>query len=276
MSNVLQKKWVLILGGSSGIGLACAQKLSAESFNLVIIHRSRKSEQDEAEIAFDEIRKNGVECLSFNQDGLKEEVIREVMTVLKEKKIEINLLLHSIAKGNLKLMTSIPNSDLLPAGLQNSFKEQTAFLKEDDFLITAQAMAVSYYNWAKALLDNELFASEASCIALTSEGGRKAWRNYAAISAAKAMLEAISRNMALEFAQHGVRSNILQPGVTDTNSLRMIPGSDYLKKQSIQRNPFGRLTTPEDVANAVYLLSRKEASWINGAIIPVDGGESIS
>tara|TARA_R110000850_G_scaffold140828_5_gene262400 strand:- start:553 stop:723 length:171 start_codon:yes stop_codon:yes gene_type:complete len=56
----------------------------------------------------------------------------------------------------------------------------------------------------------------------------------------------------------------------------MIPGSDYLKKQSIQRNPFGRLTKPEDVADVVYLLSQKEASWINGAIIPVDGGESIS
>ncbi len=258
------------------MGLACAKKLSAEGFNLVILHRSRKAELEQAEAAFDETRKNEVECLSFNQDALKDEVIREVMTVLKEKKIKINVLLHSIAKGNLKLMVPIPNSDLLPAGLQNSFKDQTAFLKEEDFLLTAQAMAVSYYSWAKALLDNELFAEEASCIALTSEGGRKAWRNYAAVSAAKAMLEAISRNMALEFAQHGVRSNILQPGVTDTTSLRMIPGSDYLMKQSIQRNPFGRLTKPEDVADVVYLLSQKEASWINGAIIPVDGGESIS
>ncbi len=270
------KKWALILGGSSGIGLACAKKLSAEGFNLVILYRSRKAELEQAEAAFDEIRKNKVECLTFNQDGLKEEVMHEVLEVLRKKKIKISLLLHSIAKGNLKLMAPIPNSDLLPAGLQNAFKDQANFLKEDDFLLTAQAMAVSYYNWAKALLENDLFAEEGSCIALTSEGGRKAWRNYAAVSAAKAMLEAISRNMALEFAQHGVRSNILQPGVTDTTSLRMIPGSDFLKKQSIQRNPFGRLTTPEDVANVVYLLSQTEASWINGAIIPVDGGESIS
>lgn len=269
-------RWALILGGSSGIGLACAQKLSSEGFHLVILHRNRKLEQEHAENAFAEIRAKGVECLTFNQDALKEEVMWEVIKALKEKKIKINLLLHSIAKGNLKLMAPIPNTDLLAAGLQGAFKDQNNFLREDDFLLTAQAMAVSYYNWAKALLDNNCFAEVASCIALTSEGGRKAWRNYGAVSAAKAMLEAISRNMALELAQHGIRSNILQPGVTDTTSLRMIPGSDYLKKQSIQRNPFGRLTKPEDVANAVYLLSQDEAGWINGAVIPVDGGESIS
>lgn len=272
----MQKKWVLILGGSSGIGLACAQKLSHKGYNLIVVHRTRKADQEAAETAFKEIRQQGSECITSNQDGLKDEVINEVLGVLRGKKIKIHLLLHSIAKGNLKLMTSIPNTDMLPAGLQNSFKDQSHFLREDDFLLTAQAMAVSYYNWGKALLENGLFANGASCIGLTSEGGRKAWRNYGAVSAAKAMLEAISRNMALEFAQHGVRSNILQPGVTDTSSLRMIPGSDYLKKQSIQRNPFGRLTKPEDVANVVYLLTQEEASWINGAIIPVDGGESIS
>ena len=45
---------------------------------------------------------------------------------------------------------------------------------------------------------------------------------------------------------------------------------------TIKRNPFKRLTQPEDVANAVYLLNKDEASWINGCIIPVDGGEHIS
>jgi enoyl-[acyl-carrier protein] reductase I len=44
---------------------------------------------------------------------------------------------------------------------------------------------------------------------------------------------------------------------------------------SLIRNPYKRLTTPEDVANVVYLLSKKEAFWINGSVIKVDGGESI-
>jgi enoyl-[acyl-carrier protein] reductase I len=57
--------------------------------------------------------------------------------------------------------------------------------------------------------------------------------------------------------------------------MRMIPGSESLKAHSLARNPFKRLTTPEDVADVVYLLCKKEAAWINGAIIPVDGGERI-
>ena len=56
----------------------------------------------------------------------------------------------------------------------------------------------------------------------------------------------------------------------------MIPGSAHLKAQARVRNPFGRLTSPEDVANVIYLLSLPEAAWINGEVIRVDGGERIS
>ena len=276
MSDSVAQKWALILGASSGIGLASGKKLASKGFNLCLLYRARKSEQEVVDKNFDSFRQMGVELISFNSDVLKNEVRDQVLQELKSRKIEISLLLHSIAKGNLKLMVRIKNSDLLPAALQSEFSNETRFLKEDDFLLTSQAMAVSYYNWAKALLDYELFAPQASCIALTSEGSYKAWRNYAAVSAAKASLEAISRSIALEFAPYGIRSNILQPGITDTPSLRRIPGSSYLKNQSIQRNPFGRLTTAADIADAVYLLTLKESHWINGAIIPVDGGESIT
>ena len=104
---------------------------------------------------------------------------------------------------------------------------------------------------------------------------RKAIRNYGSVSTAKVALEAISRNIALEFAPYGIRANCIQAGITDTRSLRMIPGNEKMKEQALERNPFHRLTTPEDVANVVYLLCRDEAAWINGAIIPVDGGEII-
>ena len=96
------------------------------------------------------------------------------------------------------------------------------------------------------------------------------------VTFAKVTLEAITRNIALEYAPFGIRANCIQAGVTDTASLRMIPGSDEIKKHSLLRNPFNRLTLPEDVANVVYLLSKDEAAWINGTIIPVDGGEHIS
>ena len=118
--------------------------------------------------------------------------------------------------------------------------------------------------------------NNALALALTSEGNKKAWRNYGAVSAAKSSLESISRSIALELGPLGLRSNIIQAGVTNTPSLNMIPGSKILKTNALLKNPLNRMTTPEDVANAVYLLCLPEANWINGAIIPVDGGESIT
>ena len=81
--------------------------------------------------------------------------------------------------------------------------------------------------------------------------------------------------MAVEFAPFGIKVNCIQAGVTDTRSLRLIPGSDKLMEIASQRNPAKRLTRPEDVANAVYLLCRKEANWINGTTLIVDGGEHL-
>jgi len=116
----------------------------------------------------------------------------------------------------------------------------------------------------------------ARIISFTSEGNTKAWPNYAAVSAAKVTLEAITRNIALEFASYGITANCLQPGAVDTQSLRMIPGYKQIIDHSITRNPFNRITTPQDVANVVYLLCKSEASWINGCVIPVNGGEHLN
>ena len=60
---------------------------------------------------------------------------------------------------------------------------------------------------------------------------------------------------------------------TETPSLKKIPGSNKLVQFAHDANPLGRITMPEDVANVIYLLCSKEASWINGALIHVDGGE---
>jgi enoyl-[acyl-carrier protein] reductase I len=82
--------------------------------------------------------------------------------------------------------------------------------------------------------------------------------------------------MALELAPRGLRTNIVQAGITDTPALRAIPGSDRMKAGARLRNPFKRLTTPEDVASAIFLLCLDEAAWINGDVIRVDGGEHVS
>ena len=257
-----KNEWALILGGSSGLGLATAKKLANHGMNICIVHRNSRAQQEEIESEFKTIAETGVDFASYNTDGLNPEKRAALLEDLHEELEggKIKTFVHSVAKGNLKSMVSTDQSTL----------------KSDDFQITIQAMGISLYDWVKELHEANMFSEDARVISFTSEGNTKAWKNYAAVSAAKVTLEAITRNIALEFAPYGIRANCIQAGVTDTASLRMIPGSDQLKEHSKKRNPFHRLTTPEDVANAVYLLCKDEASWINGTIIKVDGGEHLS
>jgi NAD(P)-dependent dehydrogenase (short-subunit alcohol dehydrogenase family) len=81
--------------------------------------------------------------------------------------------------------------------------------------------------------------------------------------------------MALEYARYGITSNIIQAGTTDTPALRQLPSYEKLLTIAERRNPSGRLTRPQDVANLVYLLCLPEADWINGSLIKADGGESL-
>ena len=152
----------------------------------------------------------------------------------------------------------------------------TAIMDDEDMARTIYSMGTSLLTWTQRVHQAGLFAADARVIGLTSEGNEVAWRGYAAVAAAKSALESVSRAIAVEFAPHGIRSNIIQPGVTDTPALRVIPGSTRMKAGARMRNPFGRLTTPEDVANVVFLLSLDEARWINGALIRADGGEHVA
>lgn len=255
--------WAIILGGSSGLGLATAKKLAKHGINICIVHRNSRAQEEQINNEFEIIRNEGVQFKAFNVDAFKSEkrdlVINELKLLFGEQG-KVRTLIHSVAKGNLKPMVS----------------EDITTLKNDDFALTINAMAISLYDWTKALFDANLFTEDSRIISFTSEGNSKAWQNYAAVSAAKVTLEAITRNIALEFASYGIKANCLQAGVTDTSSLRMIPGSDKIIEHTLKRNPNKRLTLPEDVANAVYLLCKDEAAWITGTIIPVDGGEHLS
>lgn len=254
------QQYALILGGSSGLGLASAQKLASHGMGLFIVHRNTRSEMKDIEASFNEIKEMKVPFYSFNDDVLNKEKRASLIAFAKEKNIKFNCVLHSIAKGSLKAMVDKDN----------------ATLSEEDFNITMQYMAYSLLDWIKDLHEAQLFAYDTRVIAFTSEGSQKAWKHYGAVSAAKASLEAIVRNIALEFAPYGIRANCIQAGITPTRSMQFIPGSKALQDHTQKRNPFNRMTKPEDVADVVYLLCKKEAAWINGSIIPVDGGEHIA
>jgi len=309
-------EWALILGGSSGFGLATAHKLAEHGLNICIVHRDRRGAMSRIEPEFEKIRERDVSLLTFNEDALDDGSRTEILDGLAEcfaadwgatGQGKVRLLLHSIAFGNLKLIgpEAPPGTDARAAvahglgideerlagvadelfdegvdGVQGIASpppySQDAFLEDEDMVRTIYAMGTSLLTWTQDLLAREMFGSDARVLGMTSEGNEVAWKGYAAVAAAKVALESVSRSIAVEMAHFGIRSNIVQAGVTDTPALRMIPGSGHLKAQARTRNPFGRLTTPEDVANVIYLLSLPEAAWINGAIIRADGGEHIS
>jgi len=288
--------WAIILGGSSGLGLAAARKLAQEGMNLCLLHRDRKQALLPFKEALEEIRSFGVECLTFNLDATKNATREQVFEALKSiwaPPSRVGLLLHAISRGNLKTLNPEPNTPsrfeaatsneetkALYQNLEERLRTDQVYssqsISNQDFVITIDAMALSLYDWLQEIIRSNRQADRMRVIGLTSEGSQKSIRGYGGVSVAKAALEALCRSIAVEFANRGVRCNVIQAGVTDTPSLRMIPGSDHLKSNAIFRNPFHRLTQPEDVANAIYLLCREEADWINGAIIPVDGGERIT
>jgi NAD(P)-dependent dehydrogenase (short-subunit alcohol dehydrogenase family) len=260
-------RWAVILGASSGFGLATARKLGHHGVHLCLVHRDRRAALPAVEAEFDRLRAAGASVLAFNRDAT-DPAQRDV--ILDELRAAagagaVRLLLHSIAFGNLKPLAPPPHGD-----------GSGATLTEDDFAHTIHAMGTSLVGWVHGLHRRQLFAPDARVLGLTSEGNTLAWPGYAAVSAAKVALEAVSRALATEFAPYGVRANVVQPGITDTPALRRIPGHEAMKTSAARRNPFGRLTTPEDVADAIYLLSLDEAAWINGALIRVDGGEHVA
>ncbi|WP_118973308.1 SDR family oxidoreductase [Taibaiella koreensis] len=249
----------LILGGSSGLGLAAAEKLAAQGMGICIVHRNTRSEMRTVTPAFERIQSHEVPFMSFNMDVMDAPKREAVLAALQPYRGRFRCILHSIAKGSLKTM----DSAALPP------------LSTEDLKLTLDYMAFSLYDWVMAFRDAGLLAADARVLAFTSEGSHKAWKHYAAVATAKAALEALIRNMALELAPYGIRANCIQAGITPTASMKRIPGSDTLEAATPGRNPFGRMTRPGDVADVVYLLCKDEAAWINGSIIPVDGGEHI-
>ncbi len=256
-------QWALILGGSGGMGLAAAKKLAGRGLNLFIVHRDRRSRLKEVTPQWEALREKGVKVISLNENALLDEGIARISERMKEEipPRSLKIYLHAIAMGNVKPLYS-------PDGAPP--------LTTDDLLQTIHAMGVSFWQWAKIILDLGLAAEKARFLGLTSEGSRMVGKGYAAVGSAKAVLENLCRYMAVELAPLGITTNVLNAGVTDTTALRMIPGADEYLKKALARNPSGRLTTPEDVANVISLFTQNESDWINGAIIRVDGGEQIA
>ena len=261
-----QNEWALILGASSGFGAATALKLAENGMNIFGVHLDRQSTMPNVQNLIKEIKHTGVRTVFYNinaADKIKQDEtlddIQEQFAV--DSSDTIKVLLHSLAFGSLKqFIAKKPEDVLTPAQME----------------MTVNVMAHSLVYWVQGLISRNLMKRGGRIFGMTSSGGHTAMPYYGAVSAAKACLEAHIRQLALELGPMGITSNAIMAGVTDTPALRKIPGNVGMLEVARGKNPAGRLTTPEDIAKAIVLLSTDDAQWVNGNVLGVDGGEDIT
>jgi NAD(P)-dependent dehydrogenase (short-subunit alcohol dehydrogenase family) len=249
----------LILGASSGFGAATARALAREGMDIVGVHLDRRATIPVAQRVADDVRTFGRRSLFFNVNAADDGKRIEVLDALSREfgGGSVRVLLHSLAFGTLKPLCG--DGAVSRAQLE----------------MTLDVMASSLVYWTADLVQRGLFAEGARVLAMTSSGGTRAIPSYGPVGAAKAALESYCRQLALELGPRGIAVNAIRAGVTETPALEKIPGAEEMVRVQRQKNPARRLTTPDDVAEAIALLARPGARWISGNTLGIDGGEDI-
>jgi len=256
------QKWALILGASSGFGGAISRKLASNGYNIFGIHLDRKATMHNVQDIKADIEAAGSKSIFFNINAAdtraRKEVIRTMEETFSETLGTIQVLVHSLAFGTL-----------LPVVYNQG---SGGVVHKNQMDMTLDVMAHSLVYWTQDVVGHRLMDEGAHIFCMTSSGGHTVWPNYGAVSAAKAAIEAHIRQIAFELAPKKIAANALRAGVTDTPALRKIPGNEQMIARALQANPGGRLTTPDDVADAVVAFAGM-STWMTGNIIGIDGGE---
>ncbi|SFT93799.1 NAD(P)-dependent dehydrogenase, short-chain alcohol dehydrogenase family [Actinopolyspora lacussalsi subsp. righensis] len=141
-----------------------------------------------------------------------------------------------------------------------------------------QVMAVDgrgMFLTCKYAIEAMLSTHSGSIVCLSSISGLAGQDGQSTYGPAKFVASGLTMHLAVEWAKHGIRVNAVAPGTIKTERVDRLPhepgGSEYLSEIE-QRHPIGRLGSPEEVSAAISFLASDEASFITGAVLPVDGG----
>jgi enoyl-[acyl-carrier protein] reductase III len=266
-----RERWALILGASSGMGEATALTLAAAGYKVCGIHLDFRAGLAHVDEVKGKIEAAGSEALYINMNAADDEKRAGALAALGERfersRAEgrdpfVKVVMHSLAFGSL-----VPFLADDPKGAVDRKKME----------MTQDVMANSLVYWVQDLWRGGFLGRGSRIFAMTSEGSTRVVPSYGVVSSAKAALESHIRQLAMELARldTGVTANSIRAGVTVTPALMKIPEHDLIIEAAVRRNPTGRMTRPQDVADAILALS-EGAGFISGEVIGVDGAEYVT
>jgi beta-ketoacyl ACP reductase len=225
---------VLVTGGNRGIGLAVARRLAADGHKVAVTHRSSGAPEGLL----------GVEC-----DVTDNDAVDAAFKVVEEQQGPVEVL---VANAGI-------TSDML-----------IMRMSEEQFQKVIDANLTGVFRVAKRASRNMIkkrfgrFIFMGSVVGLTGLPGQA---NYAA---SKAGLVGMARSLTRELGSRSITANVVAPGFIDTEMTQaMEPKYVEMAQQAI---PLGRIGTVDEVAGVVSFLASEDATYISGAVVPVDGG----
>jgi NAD(P)-dependent dehydrogenase (short-subunit alcohol dehydrogenase family) len=243
-------KSAVITGAAFGIGRATAELFAGEGARLTLTD----IQGDPLLALADELR---------HADAEIETVIGDVSV---EK--DARRMIETAADRFGRLDVLVANAGIIPLG---DAMEVSAAGWDEVMAIDGRGMFLT----CKFAIEAMLPTGGGAIVCLSSISGLAGQKRQAAYGPAKFIATGLTKHLAVEWADQGIRVNAVAPGTIRTDAVKRIPeepgGAEYLA--AIERmHPMGRLGEPSEVASAIAFLASDEASFITGAVLPVDGG----
>ena len=252
LSALLKGQRVLVTGASSGLGAHFARLFALSGAHLVIAaRRLDKLASMEAELT----TAGAASVMSVAMDVTDATSVETAFAAIADSKAPLDVVINNagIAGDALALKQSI-----------QQFDEVFATNLRGVWLVATQAAR----GWTEK-------GRSGVIVNIASIQGERVAPGLSAYSASKAGVVHLSRNLALEWARHGIRVNVLEPGYISTDINRELWEHEH-GKEMIRRIPMRRLGQPEDLDGALLLLASSASSWMTGSVLAVDGGHLVS
>ncbi|AXH15425.1 enoyl-ACP reductase [Malaciobacter mytili] len=255
MNEFMKGKTLVISGGTKGIGKACVYRFAQEGVNIAFTYNSNAEVAQE--IADEVEREFGVKCRCYAFNILEPEKYKELFEEIDKDFDRVDFFIsNAMIYGRAVVGGYGRFMKLKPKGLNNIY---TA---------TVNAFVCGSQQAAKRMEK----VGGGAIVSLSSTGNLVYIENYAGHGTNKAAVEAMVRYAATELGQMGIRVNAVSGGPIDTDALKAFTNYEEVRDKTAELSPLNRMGQPDDLASACYFLCTKEASWVTGHTLIVDGG----